>query len=75
MKNIIILGRPRAGKSTLANMIVDKYNYQIIRTDTIRSCLKDVFPELNIGPYTAFLQGGLTYEYGKIGVLTAINNI
>ena len=26
-------------------------------------------------PYTAFLQGGLTYEYGKIGVLTAINNL
>ena len=26
-------------------------------------------------PYTAFLQGGLTYEYGKIGVLMAINNI
>ena len=23
-------------------------------------------------PYTAFLQGGLTYEYGKIGVLKAI---
>ena len=26
-------------------------------------------------PYTAFMQGGLTYEYGKIGVLTAINNL
>ena len=26
-------------------------------------------------PYIAFLQGGLTYEYGKIGVLTAINNM
>ena len=26
-------------------------------------------------PYTAFLQGGLTYEYGKIGVLKAIANI
>lgn len=26
-------------------------------------------------PYTAFLQGGLTYEYGKIGVLVAINNL
>ena len=26
-------------------------------------------------PYNAFLQGGLTYEYGKIGVLTAINNL
>lgn len=26
-------------------------------------------------PYVAYLQGGLTYEYGKIGVLTAINNL
>lgn len=26
-------------------------------------------------PYVAFLQGGLTYEYGKIGVLKAIQNI
>ena len=26
-------------------------------------------------PYVAFQQGGLTYEYGKIGVLMAINNL
>jgi cystathionine beta-lyase family protein involved in aluminum resistance len=26
-------------------------------------------------PYAAFLQGGLTYEYGKIGVLCGIRNI
>ena len=26
-------------------------------------------------PYIAYLQGGLTYEYGKIAVLKAINNI
>ena len=26
-------------------------------------------------PYTAFLQGGLTYEYGKLGVLKAISRI
>jgi cystathionine beta-lyase family protein involved in aluminum resistance len=26
-------------------------------------------------PYVAFLQGGLTYEYGKLGVLRAIENI
>lgn len=26
-------------------------------------------------PYTAFLQGGLTYEYGKFGVLKAINKL
>ena len=26
-------------------------------------------------PYVAFMQGGLTYEYGKLGVLKAIENI
>ncbi len=26
-------------------------------------------------PYTAFMQGGLTYEYGKLGVMKAIENI
>jgi cystathionine beta-lyase family protein involved in aluminum resistance len=26
-------------------------------------------------PYIAYLQGGLTYEYGKIAVLKALDNI
>lgn len=26
-------------------------------------------------PYIAFLQGGLTYEYGKIGVLKAVEEL
>ena len=26
-------------------------------------------------PYVAFQQGGLTYEYGKLGVLVAIQNM
>ena len=26
-------------------------------------------------PYTAFMQGGLTYEYGKLGVIKAVQNI
>lgn len=26
-------------------------------------------------PYTAYMQGGLTYEYGKIGILMAIENM
>ena len=26
-------------------------------------------------PYVAFMQGGLTYEYGKIGVMKAVENI
>lgn len=53
MKNIVIIGRPRAGKSILANMISDKYHYQIIRTDTIRNTFREIMPELNIRPRTA----------------------
>lgn len=26
-------------------------------------------------PFAAFLQGGLTYEYGKLGVINAIENL
>ena len=26
-------------------------------------------------PYTSYMQGGLTYEYGKIGVMIAIQNM
>ena len=26
-------------------------------------------------PYIAYLQGAMTYEYGKLGVLEAINNL
>lgn len=28
-----------------------------------------------ISPYTAYMQGGLTYEYGKLGTMIAINNM
>ena len=28
-----------------------------------------------VEPYTAFMQGGLTYEYGKLGILLALNKI
>ena len=28
-----------------------------------------------VEPYTAYMQGGLTYEYGKLGILLALNNI
>ena len=26
-------------------------------------------------PYTAYMQGGLTYEYGKLGIMIAIENM
>lgn len=53
MKNIIIFGEPRSGKSTLANMIVDKFNYQVIHVDAIRDTFKEIYPELNIAPNIA----------------------
>ena len=28
-----------------------------------------------VSPYTAFMQGGLTYEYGKLGVLVGLNEV
>lgn len=53
MKNILIFGRPRCGKSTLANMIVDKFNYQVIHMDALRDTFKTIYPELNINPKEA----------------------
>ncbi len=53
MKNIIIFGVPRSGKSTLANMIVDKFHYQVIRVDALRDTFLTIFPELNIAPNRA----------------------
>ena len=28
-----------------------------------------------VEPYTAYMQGGLTYEYGKLGIMIAIENM
>lgn len=47
-KNIIVLGAARAGKSTLAQMIHDKYNYNIISIDSFVSALSYAFPNLGI---------------------------
>lgn len=64
MKNIIILGTPRAGKTTLSHKIVMKYHYQIIQTDSIRNALRDTFPELKINSETA-LKSEKFYEMIK----------
>ena len=48
MKNIIILGAARAGKSTLAQMLHKDYNYSIVSIDAFVSALQDAFPELGI---------------------------
>lgn len=44
MKNIIIAGVSRAGKSTLAKSISKKYNYTYIPFDSIVSTLEELYP-------------------------------
>lgn len=48
MKNIIIGGTVRAGKSTLANMIREECKYSLCESDTIVNAFHKTFPELGI---------------------------
>lgn len=49
MKDIIIAGVPRTGKSTLAKMLAEELeNYHLINLDAVRNGFGDIFPELNI---------------------------
>lgn len=48
MKNILIIGVPRAGKSSLANMICDKFGYGLISIDAIVATFYKTFPELGM---------------------------
>ena len=48
MRNIIIGGTVRAGKSTLANMLRKKFNYSLMESDSIVNAFQKTFPELGI---------------------------
>ena len=50
MKNIMIFGICRTGKTTFSKMIQKEYNnYQIIEVDTIISALQKTVPNVPIG--------------------------
>ena len=50
MKNIMIFGICRTGKTTFSRMIQKKLrNYQIIEVDTIISALQKTIPDIPIG--------------------------
>lgn len=52
MKNVVILGVARAGKTTLARMIANEYkNYQVINGDCIRTSFQNIFPQIEINKY------------------------
>ncbi|MCL2373312.1 MAG: hypothetical protein FWC78_07900 [Defluviitaleaceae bacterium] len=48
MKNIIISGTGRAGKSTLARKIGEELNYFVINNDRLVAIFSEAFPQLNI---------------------------
>ena len=50
-KNIILAGVPRAGKSTVCNIISKKYGFLHISMDSIIAGFERCFPELGINTY------------------------
>jgi hypothetical protein len=46
MKNIIIIGSSRVGKSTLASILCAKYNFNYMSGDSIRNAFINIYPEL-----------------------------
>jgi hypothetical protein len=49
--NIIIAGVPRAGKSTVSNLLSKKYGYQHVSMDSIIAGFEKCFPETGINTY------------------------
>lgn len=46
MKNIIIIGPSRVGKSTLASILCKRYNLNYISGDSIRNAFINIYPKL-----------------------------
>ena len=51
MKNVLIGGVPRSGKSTLANLFLRHHGFGVLRGDRIMSSLVRAHPEVNISPH------------------------
>ncbi|MBE5862099.1 MAG: hypothetical protein E7295_04530 [Lachnospiraceae bacterium] len=59
--NIIIAGVPRAGKSTISNLLSKRYGYQHVSMDTIIAGFEKCFPETGVNTY----QGLPYYETAR----------
>lgn len=49
--NIIIAGVPRAGKSTISNLLSKQYGYQHVSMDSIIAGFEKCFPETGVSTY------------------------
>ena len=46
MKNIVIIGPSRVGKSTLSSLLCKRYNFDYISGDSIRNAFMNIYPKL-----------------------------
>lgn len=68
-KHIIIAGVPRAGKSTLSQIISKQFGYQHISMDSIIAGIEKVFPETNINSDASTnLQENIQYISSKMAL-------
>lgn len=78
MKNIIIAGPSRSGKSTLARLLNEKFGYYVISIDKLVAVFQNAYPELdirlnwnrdktteNIAPFLAHYLGMFSSSDGK----------
>jgi len=61
MKNIIIAGPSRAGKTTLAERLNEELNYFVVSLDKIAAAFGGAYPQMDIG-----LPGIPNYDYEKM---------
>ena len=73
MKNILILGVARSGKTTLSNMIAKRYGFSIIDIDAFIGAFKENYPNMGfdyhsksnhlIAPFVASYVNATTYNH------------
>ncbi len=73
-KHIILIGPSRVGKSTLANLIKEKYDYNILKLDELVNAFGTTFPELNIKQDGDETEVAKRFTKFLINLLKAYNN-
>ncbi len=73
MKNIVVLGAARSGKSTLAREICHKFGFGIVSIDAMISAFEEIYPQIGIGhhkdckklitPFVAAYLNALIYNH------------